>query len=245
MPVYNDAPYLHECLQSILRQNIEKEIICINDGSTDNSLDILLQYQAQFPSIIKIINQPNQGVSIARNKGISSAIGRWLFFVDADDQVLIDNITDIIYLGEQHNAKLIKGGLIITINNNRTLATGSSPEIAKKIEEYYLNNSNEYFVSLTSSKEFLFNSVRRIFQPEFTSYFYHSSLFHDGHNFPVELKQAEDTVFLVNLLIKENINLLEVNRFFYEYYIRGDNMSNSVSVENLSYILERLFLYHL
>ena len=85
IPVYNVEKYLPHCLESVLIQadnNIE--VIAINDGSIDKSPEILDQYATQYPSL-KIINQPNQGVSAARQKGITVAHGNYILFLDADD----------------------------------------------------------------------------------------------------------------------------------------------------------------
>ena len=85
IPVYNVEKYLPHCLDSVLIQadnNIE--VIAINDGSIDKSPEILDQYATQYPSL-KIINQPNQGVSAARQKGITVAHGKYILFLDADD----------------------------------------------------------------------------------------------------------------------------------------------------------------
>ena len=85
IPVYNVEKYLPHCLESVLIQadnNIE--VIAINDGSIDKSPEILDRYATQYPSL-KIINQPNQGVSAARQKGITVAHGKYILFLDADD----------------------------------------------------------------------------------------------------------------------------------------------------------------
>lgn len=87
IPVYNVEKYLSKCLDSVIGQTYKNiEIICINDGSTDNSLEILKTY-AQKDKRIKIINQTNQGVSIARNNGIDNATGDYILFVDSDDWI--------------------------------------------------------------------------------------------------------------------------------------------------------------
>lgn len=85
IPVYNTANYLKKCLNSIIKQSIDNiEIICINDGSTDNSLSILEEYQL-IDSRIKIFTKKNEGLSVARNIGISNAKGKYITFVDSDD----------------------------------------------------------------------------------------------------------------------------------------------------------------
>lgn len=87
IPVYNASQYLAECLDSIIAQTFEDiEIICINDGSTDDSLEILKQYQIKDARIL-IIDQKNQGVSAARNAGLAIAKGAYNGFVDSDDAI--------------------------------------------------------------------------------------------------------------------------------------------------------------
>lgn len=87
IPVYNTAKYLEKCLNSILCQTLSDiEVICINDGSTDNSLSILEEY-AKKDDRIKIINQENSGQSVARNKGLDVAKGNYIYFVDSDDSI--------------------------------------------------------------------------------------------------------------------------------------------------------------
>lgn len=97
IPVYNVAPYLKDCLESVINQTFTNiEIILINDGSTDDSLAICEQYHAKDPRI-KIINQTNQGVAAARNAGIEAAKGTYLTFIDSDDWYDSDDALQILY----------------------------------------------------------------------------------------------------------------------------------------------------
>ena len=110
VPVYNVEKYLPRCLESIRKQDFSNlEIICINDGSTDASLS-LLEIAAQLDPRIVVINQPNSGVSAARNRGLETASGDIIMFVDADDflvpgackiveQSFIDEKPDILTFG--------------------------------------------------------------------------------------------------------------------------------------------------
>lgn len=85
IPVYNAEKYIRECLDSVLDQTMNQlEVICIDDGSTDNSLHILQEYQLA-DARIKLISQKNQGSGPARNKGLEEANGRYVAFLDADD----------------------------------------------------------------------------------------------------------------------------------------------------------------
>lgn len=90
IPVYNDEEYIDKCLSSIVDQTLKDiEIICINDESSDSSLEILKRYQ-EDDDRIKIINQKNQGAGASRNNGIDSAVGEYISFVDADDWLELD-----------------------------------------------------------------------------------------------------------------------------------------------------------
>lgn len=90
VPVYNTADYLRECLDSLLAQTLTNiEIICVNDGSTDSSREILDEYQAKDARVL-VVDQENQGVSVARNAGVERASGKYVCFVDSDDYVTRD-----------------------------------------------------------------------------------------------------------------------------------------------------------
>ena len=85
IPVYNVEKYLPKCLESILGQSFKDfEIICVNDGSTDNSLQVLQTYKKQDGRIV-IVDKKNEGSGIARNLGLSTARGNYVYFVDSDD----------------------------------------------------------------------------------------------------------------------------------------------------------------
>ena len=87
IPVYNAELYLYHCLTSIINQSLQElEIVCVNDGSTDNFLNILNEF-AKNDSRIKIINQENKGASVARNNALKFAHGEFIGFVDADDTI--------------------------------------------------------------------------------------------------------------------------------------------------------------
>ena len=110
IPVYNAEKYLKECLDSIVNQTMKNiEIICINDGSVDSSLNILQKYAKQ-DSRIHIYNQENSGVSIARNVGIQVARGECIIFIDADDYVDIKMMETLWENYKKHKADIIVFG---------------------------------------------------------------------------------------------------------------------------------------
>lgn len=94
--IYNVSKYLDRCILSITEQSISKlQIILVNDGSTDDSLDKCLEWQKKNPRI-EVINKENGGVSTARNMGIEAAKGKWICFVDGDDYLEKDAIRNML-----------------------------------------------------------------------------------------------------------------------------------------------------
>ncbi len=101
IPVYNSAPYLDETLETIANQTLNAiEIICINDGSTDESLEILERWAAKDKRFV-IRSQPNSGQGYARNVGISCARGSYLYFMDSDDLLDLDTLEQLVAVMEE------------------------------------------------------------------------------------------------------------------------------------------------
>ncbi len=115
IPVYNTAPYLERCISSIRNQSYQNlEIICIDNNSTDNSLEVLKRFAAEDPRVI-VLEQLRKGVSAARNRGIQNARGSYITFVDSDDaidqnmyrtlvELLEEDQTDISHCGYRRYA---------------------------------------------------------------------------------------------------------------------------------------------
>lgn len=110
VPVYQAEQFLSECLLSLLKQNItDYEIICIDDGSTDNSAKIIGEFQQNHTNL-RYFYQENQGVSSARNKGIELAKGKYIMFVDADDTIKINCLKYLYHTAEKKNCDLLVFG---------------------------------------------------------------------------------------------------------------------------------------
>ena len=120
IPVYNSELYIDECLQSILKQTIIEniELICVNDGSSDSSLDILNMYKTKFPNMI-IIDQKNAGSAIARNNGLQIANGEYVYFVDNDDYLANDNCLNELYsIAKKTSLDILNFNHLILKNNS-------------------------------------------------------------------------------------------------------------------------------
>lgn len=107
IPVYNEEDYLAECLDSVCRQTLKEiEIICVDDGSTDTSLDILREYE-ESDSRIKVFTQNNCFAGAARNRGMKIAVGKYLSFLDADDYYEVDMIEKMYARAEENKADIV------------------------------------------------------------------------------------------------------------------------------------------
>lgn len=112
IPVYNVEQYISQCLDSLINQTLQEiEIICINDGSKDNSLNILNDY-ADKDSRIKIINKKNEGLSCARNDGLKAASGEYIGYVDSDDWVAEDFYEKLFIAAKKYNADIAAGNIV-------------------------------------------------------------------------------------------------------------------------------------
>lgn len=107
IPVYNSAPWLVDCLSSVLAQTgVEIEVICINDGSTDDSGKILREYARTDPRVV-FIDQANSGQSVGRNKGIDAARGRYVIYLDSDDYWPEDNLASLVARADGENLDVL------------------------------------------------------------------------------------------------------------------------------------------
>jgi len=110
IPVYNVAPYITRCLESIVSQKYGNiEIIVVNDGSTDRTPAIVEQWSRKDPRI-RLINQPNSGVSVARNTALNAIKGKYATFVDGDDWISPDYVSMMYDNLIRHNADIVKCG---------------------------------------------------------------------------------------------------------------------------------------
>lgn len=145
LPVYNIEKFLANALKSVVNQNLNDiEIICINDGSTDNSLEILKEFQQKDERII-LINQENQGSGIARNNGMRIATGEYIGFLDADDYLYNRNVLSNLYNKAKSSNSNMCGGNFKIIHDDSYKNTTESDEKIKEKEKIYKDFTNFIF----------------------------------------------------------------------------------------------------
>lgn len=203
MPVYNDEEFIQESLESIFNQTLtDLEIICVDDGSTDNSPAILERYKSKHEGKIKIFNQENQGSGIARNNAMTYATGEYIAFLDSDD-IFIDNtaLEQMYNVAIKDNANMVSSNLkVIDLNGeliiNKNLRRFSQHEILKP-EEYGIP----------------YSFYKNIFKREF--------IIENDFKFP-DLLRGQDPVFFAEILSKlDKFSTVPVD--FYALRSAGNN----------------------
>lgn len=150
VPIFNGELYLEQCLNSLINQTFKNiEIICVNDGSTDNSMKILEDFREKDPRI-QIISQENQGVSVARNNGMNHAIGEFILFVDSDDWLDL-NACDELYFNAVSN-----GSDIVLFNSVEENETNPIP--LKHFSDNPIEDYNIFSFDYTFDKKLLLQS---------------------------------------------------------------------------------------
>lgn len=147
IPVYNTEKYLCKCLDSVCAQTLQDiEIICVNDCSTDDSLQILQEY-AQKDNRIKLISfTQNKGAAIARNTAIDEAKGEYIGFVDSDDYIDLDFYEKLHNTAKKENADIAKGKLYLYNINTDKIYLEDWIDINDKVKE---NKAHFYFTFTT------------------------------------------------------------------------------------------------
>ena len=180
VPIYNVEKYLKECIESIINQTYKNlEIILVNDGSTDDSLKICMNYKKKDNRIV-IINKTNGGLSDARNKGIDAANGKYICFVDSDDYISSAYVELLYNEARKNNTDIVLCGIKYVNDEKKILSEYAYKKNFVKsgkelLIDYYQENGVEVIVAWNKLyKRELFNTYRynvgKIHEDEFLTY---------------------------------------------------------------------------
>lgn len=204
VPIYNVEDYLGKCLDSLTNQTYKDiEIICVDDGSKDNSLQVAKEYEKEDKRI-KVYTKENGGLSDARNYGIKYATGDYLLFIDSDDYIELSTVEKCINKVNETGADIVVFDLMYVSDNGSQVSSGGNFDVTS-INEWkdliYINNSacNKLI------KKELMNDVS----------------FPKGLNF-------EDLATIPILLTKAN-KVAKINEALYYYVQRGNSIAHSIN----------------
>ena len=168
LPVYNVERYVEKCIRSIESQDLQQEqfdIICVNDGSPDNSREVIIQLQKEFGNI-KLIDQENQGVSVARNKGLEAADSQYVLFIDPDDYVAESSLKTLLDQADKYKLDMLLPSIHFVDENGKKYNDKifkDTEKIVNGIEAYYLARKKkgigvDSFVGIVFRKDFLISN---------------------------------------------------------------------------------------
>lgn len=225
VPVYNVEKFLRESLDSIVAQTFSDfEVICVNDGSTDNSLDILNEY-AKNDSRFKIISQENQGQGVARNNALDIAQGEYLLFVDPDDFIELNTLEVLYNKFEETDVDIIQ----FDYKTCREDGTRKRVETFKNRLKKYFNYSiinNQVFNWHEIKKKNLEKMFLVVWDKSYKTSFIKEHSIKFAPN-----KIGEDQIFTLKATFLAN-KILYVNKSFYNYRKRIGSALNNLSEDN-------------
>ncbi|MBP2832018.1 glycosyltransferase [Aquimarina sp. U1-2] len=215
IPVYNVSQYVEKCIRSICNQNFDTntvEVIAVNDGSKDNSLEICERLQLEF-TFLKIYSQENRGLSGARNTGLKNATGDYVWFIDSDDWIAENCIPEILQKVTKSNVDIFWMGHNVILNNEVIRAVVPrktlEPVTGEEFFQTYLNNL--FFIwKFIYRREFLLDN---------------SLTFYEGILY-------EDLEFTPRALIKAN-TCLTLPKAYYNYLIRQGSIATNIKDKNI------------
>ena len=234
IPCYNVSKYLLQCIKSVSTQSFEDiEMICINDGSTDNTLEILEDCK-KYDCRIKLINQKNKGLSGARNIGLDTAQGEFIGFVDSDDYIEKDMYKILYNLINKYDTDMV-------ICNYRMMLNGEEyPGFEQP--NYLIDNREQYII-----ENILDNNIKNYVWTRL----YRKNVF-DNVRFPIG-RNFEDVY--ISMDIANNINKVYVTSDkLYYYRLRDDSISRKLALPNIDdnvygaysrYLIIKKDYYHL
>lgn len=167
IPVYNTYKYLNDCLKSIFNQSIDEfEVICINDGSTDNSLDILKKYMVSNENL-RVFSVENNGQGAARNFGLTLARGEYIYFLDSDDWVFENTLKNLYTKSKNDDLELLFYQSRNYLDNKGTFYETDLDNF-KCLDEHF---GEEIIFNHNDTKDFIFeipvNPVAKLYKKSF------------------------------------------------------------------------------
>lgn len=224
IPVYNVELYLADCLDSVINQTLrELEIICVNDGSTDNSLAILRKYQEADKRIEIIDSFRNGGQSHARNQGINKARGEYIYFLDSDDMIVPEAMEELYLLSKRENLDIVYFDTYLKFETEQLASKFYAYKAERNAEYPGIYQGEALFAEFIKNEDWVASPPRQFFKFEF--------LFENKLNF-YEGILHEDELFTFLSILKANRAMCIKKKYFIRRFRDKSIMTTQVSKIN-------------
>ncbi len=215
IPVYNSSNYIKKTINSVYNQSLDDlEVVCVNDGSTDNSLEILKNLNNKYDTL-KVISQKNQGPGKARNVGLDAAEGEFVAFLDADDIFVDNNALEKMYkLAIKENLNVVSANLIFLDKNYKPKTSHHHYESGDYVyfDEYGIIDIKDYGIP--------YGFTKAIFNLDF--------LLKNNIKFPT-YKTGEDPIFFAKVFVNESkMGAVPLNLYGYNHTV-GGGVNNKIN----------------
>lgn len=220
VPVYNVEEFLPRCLDSIINNTFQDlEIICIDDGSTDRSLEILHYYREQDKRI-KVYSKSNGGLSSARNEGIRHCTGDWIAFVDSDDWLHKEYFSTLLTIQKMQDYDIVAGSFLRTMDSN---------SMDYRIDNYRVKELDA--VSFFSSQETKVYVWGRIYRRALVQ----DILFDEN-------EKIEDVAYNMAVALRNpELRAVYVDLKLYAYYIRANSLVSFIDRSDIFKLAESMY----
>lgn len=216
VPVYKVEKYLRKCMDSLVNQTLDDiELVCINDGSPDNCLSILKEYQNKFPDKVVIIDKKNEGVWKGRYDGIKKARGKYITFTDSDDYVSLDYAEKLYKNAEKFHSDIsICGFYRVDLDTQRVFSKEMNKFEGKIID---MKKNPEALLSINGA---LWNKL------------YRAELLKKMDNIENPPRVLDDMMFFLLIAINAK-KITFINDCLYYYMVRSDSIMSTVKKDQV------------
>ncbi len=223
IPVYNTGDYLHATLDSICRQTLKNiEIICINDGSTDNSFDILRDW-AERDERITLYTQENAGLSCTRNAGVSVAQGKYIYFMDSDDILEKDALELLFTKADAENLDVVYFDADVFCEEEGLEEQMKKYNYKRQKEYGQVYSGQDFFRILYNNGEYFPSVCLQLFRKDFVK--------ENGFSFRPGVIHEDNAYSFAAILNADRVS--HINRPFFHRRLRGNSiMTTTVSFKN-------------
>lgn len=219
IPVYNVEKYIGKCLNSIMNQTYKDyEVIIVNDGTKDHSMEIVKDYD------VKVINQKNQGLSAARNRGVKEATGDYILFIDSDDYIEKDLLKEL-NKSLKNNPDLVRFQVQEVYDNGKIMKYEETP---------FEDKSGEEAFSLITSYHFVENAWCYLYK---TSYY-------KENNYEFKKGTIHEDFGLIPIVIMKAKRVNAISYIGYNYFQRENGIMGDTNYEKTKKKVADMFIHY-